>query len=236
MRTIVAAELRLLARSWFAIVMAGVLPAAVGLMIVWAEQDTGRAGSGGAAGLLLNTLVALNAYASGTTALAARRQQFVLKRLRMSGVSDPAILAAMLAPVFLLTLAQSVVLMGFLAAAGHRPAHPGLLVVAALGGTVAGCVLAVATAVVTPVPELAQLTTAPIALAFFGGALWAAQTPPGEVGWTMLAVPGAAVTQIARTAWDADGTNVTGAVVALVVLTAVAAPGAVRLFGWDPRR
>lgn len=230
------AELRLLARSWFAIVMAGVLPAAVGLLIVWAEQDTGRAGWGGAAGLLLNSLVALTAYASGTTTLAARRRQFVLKRLRMSGVADPAILAAMLAPVFLLTLAQAAVLLGIMAAAGHRPAHPGLLAVAALGGTVAGCVLAVATAVVTPAPELAQLTTAPIGLAFLGGALWTARTPPGEVGWTMLAVPGVSVTQITRTAWDADGVNVAGAVAALVVLSVVVMPGAVRLFAWDPRR
>ena len=235
MRTIIAAELRLLTRSWFAVVMAGVLPAAVGLMIVWAEQDTARAGWGGAAGLLLNSLVALTAYASGTTALAARRQQFVLKRLRMSGVADPAILAAMLTPVFLLTLAQAAVLMVFVAAAGHRPANPGLLVVATLGATAAGCALALATAVVTPTPEVAQLTTAPIGLAFLGGALWALQTPPGEVDRAMLAVPGVPVTQIVRSAWDGGG-PAGASIVALAVLTVVVLPGAVRLFSWDPRR
>ena len=71
MRALAGAEFRLLARSPFAIVMAGLLPAAIGLLIVWAEQDSGRAGWGGAAGLLLVTLVAFTAYTAPTTASVA---------------------------------------------------------------------------------------------------------------------------------------------------------------------
>ena len=235
MRALAVAELRLLARSPYAIVMAGVLPAALGLLIVWAEQDSGQAGPGGAGALVLVSLVAFTAYTGGTTTLAARRRQFVLKRLRTSGLPDAAVLAAALIPMFLLTLAQTAVLTGVLIGAGQPPDRPWLLVAAALAGTLAGCVLAVPTATVTSSPEWAQLTTGPIALAFFGGALWAAQTPPAQVTWWMLAVPGVPVTQLARAAWG-GGPGVPAAVAALVVLSAVVAPLAVRTFAWDPRR
>ncbi|MGX6606135.1 ABC transporter permease [Micromonosporaceae bacterium Da 78-11] len=235
MRTLAAAEFRLLVRSPFAIVMAGVVPTMLGFLIVWAEQDSRKAGWGGAAGLLLATLVAFTAYTGGTTALAARRQQFVLKRLRVSGVRDTAILASVLAPVAVLTLVQAVVLFGILATAGHRPAQPGFLTVAALAGTAAGGALAVATAVVTSTPELAQITTSPIALAFCGGGLWAVRTPPAEITWSMLAVPGVPITQLTRSAWD-GGPDMIPSVVAVLVLTVVATPIAVRLFVWDPRR
>ena len=235
MRALVGAELRLLARSPYAIVMAGVVPAALGLLIVWAEQDSGQAGPGGSAGLVLVSLMAFTAYTGGTTTLSARRRQFVLKRLRTSGLPDAAVLAAALVPMVLLTLAQAAVLAGIMIGAGQPPGRPWLLVLAALAGTVAGGVLAVPTATVTSAPEWAQLTTGPIALAFFGGGLWAAQTPAAEVTWWMLAVPGVPVTQIARAAWD-GGPGVSAAVTALVLLSAVVAPFAVRTFAWDPRR
>ncbi|MEV4640590.1 ABC transporter permease [Actinoplanes sp. NPDC049548] len=235
MRALAGAEFRLLARSPFAIVMAGLLPAAVGMLIVWAEQDTGRAGWGGAAGLLLVTLVTFTAYTGGTTTLAARRQQFVLKRLRMSGARDATILGAVLLPLAALTLVQTAVLMGILVAAGRGPSRPWLLVAAAVTGTAAGCVLAVVTAVVTPAPELAQLTTSPIAIAFLGGGFWAVRTPADDVSWAMLAVPGVSVTQLTRAAWE-GGSGVLGAITVVAALSLVVAPLAVRAFAWDPRR
>ena len=235
MSTLVAAELRLLARSPYAIVLAGVLPTALGLLIVWAEQDTGRAGPGSAAAMVLVSLVAFTAYTGGTTTLVARRRQFVLKRLRTSGVPDAALLAAVLTPMFLLTLAQTAVLTGIMVAGGQPPGRPWPLVLAALTGAVAGCVLAVPTAAITSSPEWAQLTTAPIAVLFFGGGMWAAQTPAGEVPGWMLAVPGVPVAQLARAAWE-SGAGVPVAAAALVALAAVVAPVAVRTFAWDPRR
>jgi ABC-2 type transport system permease protein len=134
-----------------------------------------------------------------------------------------------------LTLVQAAVLLGVLVAAGHRPAQPWLMVAAAVAGTAAGSVLAVATAVVTPSPELAQLTTSPIALGFFGGGLWAVRTPPAEVSWAMLAVPGVPITQLARAAWD-GGPGVLAAILAVIALSVLVAPAAVRAFAWDPRR
>ena len=233
---IAGAELTLVRRSVLTVVMAAALPTAIGLLIVWAEGDTGRAGWGAAAGLLLVMLTALTAYVGGTTALAARRQQFVLKRLRTSGASDTAIVAGMLAPLALLTVVQTVVLFGIIAVAdGAVPRRPGVLLLAAVAGTVVACVLAIATAAFTSAPELAQLTTSPIALAFLGGGFWAADLPPGDVAGAMVALPGVSVMQLARAGWDGAG-PIGPAILALVLLATLGTAVAVRVFRWDPRR
>ncbi|GGN72894.1 hypothetical protein GCM10010112_41700 [Actinoplanes lobatus] len=228
------AEFTMLRRSAFTLAMGAVLPLALGGLILWAEADTGRAGPGTAAGLLLVTLVTLTAYVSGTTTLASRRQQNVLRRWRGSGASDPAILAAALTPPAVLTLAQVLLLSVALDLRGVRP---GPLLLAVLAGIVAACALAALTAAFTSAPELAQLTTTPIALAFLGGAFWVARTPPAEVGWAMTLLPGAAITQLTRIAWEVPGTDGSLVAVALLLVTAVAAvAAATRVFVWDLRR
>ncbi|MDI6100283.1 ABC transporter permease [Actinoplanes sp. NEAU-A12] len=225
-------------RSGLTVALGVVLPVALGLLILWAEADTGRAGPGVAVGLLLSTLMALTAYVSATTTLAARRQQSVLRRLRNSGASDTAILTGTLVPSAMLSVAQTVVLLGVVAAAdglGGVAAVP--LVLAVMTGTAVACAFAALTAAFTSAPELAQLTTTPIALAFLGGALWTAQTPPGEVTWMMLSLPGAAVTQLARIAWQEPGAGGLLPAVVPLALAAVAAVGtASRVFTWDLRR
>ena len=234
---IAGAELSMMRRSPATLILAAVLPTALGLLIVWAENDTGRGGRGAAAGLILVTLLALTAYTAGTTALVARRQQFVLKRLRMSGASDAAIVAGVLTPPALLTLLQTVVLFSIMAAAGGpAPDRPAVLAAAIAAGIVAACVLAVATAAFTGAPELAQLTTSPVTLAFVGGGFWVVRTPPADVTWLMLALPGGSVTQLARIAWPGPATGATTAIAALLLLTAAGTPLAVRIFRWDPRR
>ena len=227
---IAGAELTLLRRSPFTLTMAAALPTALGVLIIWAENDTARTGWASAAGLLLVTLMTFTAYGSGTTLLAARRQQFVLKRLRHSGATDLAIVAGILVPPTLLTLLQAALLFGLVTAIdGFPPVSAGPLLLATVTGTVAACVLAVATAAFTPTPETAQLTTTPIGLAFAGGAFWAIHFPPGELPWYALSLPGAAITELTRT-----GSLI--ALSALLALIAVVTPVAVRVFTWDPRR
>ncbi|OJF09886.1 ABC transporter permease [Couchioplanes caeruleus] len=235
---ITGAELRSLRRSAFAVVMAAVLPFAIGLLIIWAEGDTGKAGRGGSVGLLLVTLLVFTAYVPGTTALAARRQQLVLKRLRTSGAPDLAVIAGVLTPYALLTVLQSLVLFGIVVVADGPPSLRPLPLLAALGAGIAvACVMAVATAAYTSSPELAQLTTTPIALAFVGGGFWALTIPAAEVGAKMLALPGVGVTQLTRIGWhEAEPSGSAGALAALVLLAAVVTPVAVRVFSWDSRR
>jgi ABC-2 type transport system permease protein len=209
----------------------------MGLLVVWAEGDTGRAGWGGAAGLILVTLMGFTAYAAGTTVLAARRQQFVLKRLRTSGASDTAIIVGVVMPSAALTVAQTVVLFGIVGVHGGLPAvRPVPLLLAVVMGAAVAAVLAVLTAAFTATPEAAQLTTSPIGLAFFGGGLWVVSTPPGEVTWAMLALPGGSIAQLTRIGWGEPVAGQGGAVVALALLVLVVTPLAVRAFSWDPRR
>lgn len=233
---IAGAELRMLTRNVPTIAMAVVLPTALGLLIVWAEHDTGRAGRGAAVGLQLTALLALTTYTAGTTTLVSRRTQSVLKRLRTSGASDAAVLTGVLLPSALLMAVQAVVVL----VAGNTgpPGNGWAPVVAVFGGGLVAVLFAVFTSGWTPAPELAQLTTAPLALAFFGGAIWAARTPAAEVDWWMLALPGVPVTQLTRLGWDepavttADGL---AAAAALLIVAAVVAPLAARAVRWDPR-
>jgi ABC-2 type transport system permease protein len=165
----------------------------------------------------------------------------VLKRLRASRASALGVVAGTLAPLGLLLLVQAVVLFAVVAVVGGQtPARVALLALAATLGAVAACALAVVTAAVTPAPELAQLTTAPIGLAFFGGGPWAMQRPLDDVGWAMLAAPGVPVAQLTRLGWDEVATATVlrvGApsVVALLALAVLSTALAVRVFRWDPR-
>jgi len=233
---IAEAELRMLTRSAPAVVMGAVLPAALGLLIVWAERDTGQAGRGTATGLQLTVLLALTAYGAGTTTLVSRRTQAVLKRLRTSGASDAAVLTGILLPSALLMVLQTVIVV--LAGGGRLPGHAWAPAVAVVAGIVVAGLFAVVTSGWTASPELAQLTTSPLALAFLGGAFWAARTPAAEVEWWMFALPGASVTQLARLGWDEPGMTTADGLAAtavLLILVAAVTPFVTRAMRWDPR-
>lgn len=233
---IAGAELRMLTRSVPTVAMAVVLPMALGLLIVWAEHDTGRAGRATAVGLQLTLLLTLTTYAAGTTILVSRRGQSVLKRLRCSGASDAAVLTGVLFPSALLMVLQA----GVVLAVGRTslPGNAWAPIAAAVGGALVAGLFAVLTSAWTSAPELTQLTIAPLALAFAGGALWVARTPAAEVAWWMLVLPGGPVTQLARLGWQepavttADGL---AAVAALLIVAAVVAPLAAHTMRWDPR-
>lgn len=233
---IAGAELRMLSRSASALAMGAVLPAALGLLIVWAEHDTGRAGRGTAIGLQLSILLALTAYGVGTTTLVSRRAQAVLKRLRTSGASDAAVLTGVLLPSALLMLLQTVIVV--LAGGVRLPGRAWAPIAAVLAGILVAGLLAVITSGWTAAPELAQLTTSPLALAFLGGAFWAARTPASEVEWWMLMLPGVPVTQLARLGWEEPGTTTAGGLAsaaALLILAVAVTPLVTRAMRWDPR-
>jgi ABC-2 type transport system permease protein len=234
---IAGAELRMLRRSVPAVAMGAVLPAALGLLIVWAEHDTGRAGRGTATGLQLTVLLALTTYVTGTTTLVSRRVQSVLKRLRTSGASDAAVLTGILLPSGSLMVLQAVIV--FVAGGAWLPGPVWAPLTAVGAGILVAGLFAVVTARWTPAPELAQLTTTPLALTFLGGAFWVARTPATDVTWWMLSLPGAAVTQLARLGGNEPGMTTAGglaATAALLILAAAVAPLAVRALRWDPRQ
>ncbi len=75
------------------------LPLGLGALIA----SDGRDGSWGEVVAMQFVMVLLFCvYATATTSLAARRRQLVLKRLRSGELSDPQILAGLLAPLLVL--------------------------------------------------------------------------------------------------------------------------------------
>ncbi len=228
-----AAETRVLVRSPLTLVNAVLLPVAAGVGLLLLSRDSGKGTGGDVAALQLLMPLIFTTYTGATTALAARRQEFVLKRLRATTLSGTGVFAGLLAPYAVLGLLQAVLLAGVTATAGGEPpVRWWPLAAGMLAGTVVCTVLAVATAACTPLPELAQLTTAPVGVGLFGGALWLLEA--GTVSPPMLAVPGVPLTELLRAAWD-PGRPVLPSLVAVAVTTALGALVAARLFRFDPR-
>jgi ABC-2 type transport system permease protein len=180
-------------------------------------------------------------YLTATQTVVARRHTRVLTRMRTSGISDPGLLTATLAPAIAIALVQIVVfalidlVMGVVA-----PVNPLALVAMVLAGVALMVTAALATSVVTPSPERAQITTLPLVFVMLGGAIAMAVIP--AEGWlqALLLVPGAAVGTLVRLAFGGEiGMGaVTGTIVATVALLAWAgifARVAQRKFRWDPR-
>jgi ABC-2 type transport system permease protein len=237
-----SAELILLRRSALVALIAIAVPIGFGTAWVFLARDSGaQTDYGSAAAIQLLLLLACTPYMAGTTALAARRQHAVLKRWRTSGASSADLIIGLLSPYALLVVVQAVLLFTVTAVVGGAaPARWWPLAVGMLGGTVMAGALAFATAAFTRTPELAQFTTTPVFLALFGSGMWVTATPPGEVSWPMLAIPGAAVTQLVRAGWNGAAPGqlldeTWPSIVALLVLTVLSVALAVRVFRWESR-
>jgi ABC-2 type transport system permease protein len=214
------AEVVSLRRSPLVLVNAVVLPVASGVGWVLLARDAGQDLGGDAMAMQVLMLLGLTTYAAATTTLVARRQELVLKRLRASTLTGGGVVAGLFCPYAGLIVIQTLLLVGVtVAAGGHPPERWWPLLVAVLAGAVLTMSLAVATAVVTPAPELAQLTTVPVFLALFGGGLWLLNA--GAVTAPMLVVPGVPVAELVRLCWQ-PGSPVSS-VMAVPLLSGVAA-------------
>lgn len=228
------AEFRVLARSPLSLVNAVLFPVAAGAGVLMLARDTGRGLGGGAAAMQVLMVLTFTTYAGATTALVARRQEFALKRMRASALSGPGIFAGLLAPYAALGIGQTALLTGVTATVGGDPPDRWWpLVLGTLAGTGAATALAVATAAVTPLPELAQLTTVPVSLGLFGGGFWLLNA--GSVSPPMLAAPGVPVAELVRVAWRPDGGTVVPCLAAIAVTAALAVAAAAWRFRFDPR-
>jgi len=175
----------------------------------------------------------LTVYISTTTALAARRQDLSLKRLRSGEASEPVILAGVMAPMAVLGLVQGVLLPAVAVIAGApMPRDLVAMAAAVVGGTVVAASAGLATASFTATAETAQITTAPLVAAMFAGAMWMLSS--STVTPLMLAAPGGATAALVRAGLE-GGRPVLGAIVAMVVWTAGAVVVGRRYFRWEPR-
>lgn len=192
-------------------------------------------------GLLVFTL-----HTVGVMALAARRDQLVLKRWRTSQAEPMSILAGSIGVPAGLVIAQAVALAAITAAVtGARPANVAVLALGVLSGV---AVIGAATFVVagfTRSPEHAMVTTVPVLMVLMVAAMWSLGRPFDPFDLTALALPSGATIQLLRLGWDGpvgDGglhawvTAAAPSVVAAVVYTALGSAAAARWFRWEPRR
>jgi ABC-2 type transport system permease protein len=228
-------ELKLLLRkriTAFSIIAAPLLVGAITWSSRPAEPD--EWGRLIASNVLLLTL--LSVYLVSLTVFTARRQSFVLKRLRTSTLSDRALFAGVLGPVVVVGLGQTVAYLVFCFAVGAPAPSAPLLVVAGVVLCVAvATALGVATACLSRSVEATQVTGAPVTMAAVGGLVMTGSSLAG-VG---LALPLVGPYDLVARGWAA-GLVLDVPVVPLDLASAVlwfTVAGVVisRAFRWEPR-
>jgi ABC-2 type transport system permease protein len=164
--------------------------------------------------------------------------------MRTTGLSDAELLLATVAPIVVLGLFQLAVFAVINLLTGVPvPTEPVALAVAILGGLALAVTSALATTIVTPSPERAQITTLPLVFVLLGAAIVLAIAPLGGFWQALVVVPGAAVGQLSQLAMT-GGTWAPGlaglpaaapALLASVIWPVVFGMLALRKFRWDPR-
>jgi ABC-2 type transport system permease protein len=164
------AEALLLRRNPMALFNAFVVPAALVLFVrSGLPPDSAERLSGATIVTSLTAFTLLSVvYLNFVTALVARREVLVLKRLRTGESSDAEILAGTAAPAVAIAWGQ--ILIGLVAAVtvfGLRmPTNPALVVAAIMLGTAVFGLLAGVSTVLTRTVEMAQVITMPVLLAW----------------------------------------------------------------------
>lgn len=245
----------LLRRNPLALLIAVGLPIGAVAVVHSSAELTGVIGANqGAAIVTAVTAVSLNLfiYYHLVTALVARREELVLKRLRTGEATDLQILAGTATPALAIAWAQSL-LAGLAAAVLFGLPVPVnlLLVVLALAlGSLVFVLLATATTGLTRSVEMAQLTTTPmlvIPLTFSGLYLPLSELPElqGQLARLLPLTPVVELLRLGLSGTAPDGSTVDlagsfgPAVQPLLVLLAWVIVGGLatrRWFRWEPRR
>lgn len=238
-------ELTLLRRDTTAWTTAVALPFLLGAVWVF-NPPTFLDGVGPVVVLQVMGLLVFTLHTVGVMALAARRDQLVLKRWRTSQAGATSVLAGNIGVPAGLVVGQAAVLAAITGAvAGERPASVAVLALGVLSGV---AVVGAATFLVagfTRAPEHAMVTTVPVLMLLMIATMWTLGRGFDPFDLTALAVPSGATIQLLRLGWDGpvDGSGlmawVTAAapsVVATVVYTVLGSVAAIRWFRWEPRR
>jgi ABC-2 type transport system permease protein len=247
MRSLALAELRLLARNRLAAFNAVLLPVLVAGMLAGAADlgdpdDTARLVTGLLGFVLLGVL-----YYSLVSTYVARREDLVLKRLRVGVLSDPRILAGIAGPAVAVSAGQMAVFVAAGMVAGLPvPANPAVLLAGVVAGAAVFVLLAAASAAFTRTVEMAQITTLPVLLLSFAGAGLAlpADALPPAVAQALRLLPLGPTLELVRLGWlGRPGEGVLGVLGLAAAPAGLLAAWAVlgwlavrRWFRWEPRR
>ncbi|WP_173266421.1 ABC transporter permease [Streptomyces pacificus] len=241
------AELTLLLRNRTALFVALLMPVAMvvalrgtlgGMDLSGAGLSLGEALMTGGIGMVLILVVYLNL----TSALVARREELVLKRLRTGELSDVEILAGTALPAAALALAQIalMVVAGVVLLGTDAPRRPEFLVAGTVLGTVVMTALAAATSAITRTVESAQITTLPLFLVSAGGSglFIPLGMLPDRVASVCELLPLTGVMRLveAGVSGGADTAQLTGDALGAVAWTVISVFAVRRWFRWEPRR
>ncbi|MFC4336315.1 hypothetical protein [Salininema proteolyticum] len=232
-----SAEARLIVRNKAVLLTALALPLVFGLAVM--NYDLPAGGTGSIVGLQVIGTLLFTVYLGFTMTLVSRRQQLLLKRMLFAPVSHATLIGGLLAPMAVVAFVQTALLAGLAGAAtGTAPQRVDLLIAAVLVGTAMSAALGFATASFTKTAESAQYTTIPGFIVIAAGTLAVLSKTPGEVVPWVLAVPGAAVVELARLGWNGGGDTAYVLTACGLVIVGAAVPAAVaaKVFHWNPKR
>lgn len=250
--SLAGAEWRLLRRNKVALMNTLLMPALI--VVFFSAMPMGNdLGFGRLAPILiLGTGLIFVVYYTLVTALVARREAYVLQRLRTGEASDAVILTGLSLPFALITILQTVlcVLGAALLLGVGMPPNVLLIGVAMALGTIVWSLLGIASTGFTRSVEHAQITTLPlifVPLLLSGISFPLTMLPDWAqriAAWTPLN-PVVELMRLGMAGVDADGTALTFAetftaagmpVLVLVVWTVLAAWLVRRYLKWEPRR
>lgn len=252
-RSLGGAELLLFWRNRTALFNALGVPVGIAVALGSADVDGGEL-SGNAFLMtgLCGVLLLLAVYYNLVTAYVARREELVLKRLRVGELTDAEILTGTASPSVAVALVQIVLVVigGGLFLGLPMPVNGVVLLAGVAGGVLVCVLLAAASAIFTRTAETAQVTTLPILLVCMLGSgivVPTAQLPDNLAGVLRL-LPLSPAMELLRLGWL--GTTGSAAPADFVSVFAVAAaPGGIllvwiaigivvvrRWFRWEPRR
>ncbi|GAA4713910.1 hypothetical protein GCM10023215_66240 [Pseudonocardia yuanmonensis] len=227
---LVSSELRLILRNRTTLTSVLVVPLGLGVFLTFSQIGSPAY----VVAMQLIFALGMGVYVGGTQTLVARRQSRVLKRFRTSGISDTGLLVGTVGPAAVLALGQLVLFGLFDVVAGLPvPTAPLALPLAVVGGLALVSTAALATSIVTPTAERAQITTLPLFFVMVAAAVIIAVLPAG--GWldALALLPGGALGALSRIAYGAPWSPYV--LVSLVVWPVLFGWLATRNFRWDAR-
>ncbi|WP_394619101.1 ABC transporter permease [Lentzea sp. JNUCC 0626] len=177
-------------------------------------------------------------YYNLVTTFVARREELVLKRLRVGELTDPEILVGAALPSVVIALGQMVLycLVVAVVTGVDLPSRPWFLLLGVLGGVAIFVLLAAASSAFTRTVEMAQITSLPILMAclFGSGMMFPLSNLPDILAKILQYLPLTPVLQLLNAAW-ADGPVIKPLTV-MAVWIVLGTYAVQKWFRWDPRR
>ncbi|WP_434444424.1 ABC transporter permease [Lentzea sp. E54] len=227
------AELKLFWRNRTALFNSLLLPLLIVPLLISVDSDGVPLVVG-----LTGFVIVMAVYYNLVTTFVARREELVLKRLRVGELTDPEILLGASLPSVAVALGQIVlfsVIVGVMTGIS-LPTRPWFILLGVAGGVVVFALLAAASSAFTRTVEMAQVTSLPVLLACVlgSGLMFPLSMMPENVASALRLLPLTPVLDLLRAGW-ADG-PVLRPMIVLAVWIALGTYAVQRWFRWDPRR